>query len=149
MTSSEAPTIPRCCFTVRRVRFLAISCRCCVSHAIIKLTSIPVLFAAQLALDAVTILTIKSRKPRNHASKPIAEPMPPPSPKLPALPKNCTNLGNTLSVLATEQDCPCNATRVLALEEKGFGLAILETENLAVTADIELALQNRVSFPLR
>ena len=26
MTSSEAPTMPRCCLTVRRVRFLATSC---------------------------------------------------------------------------------------------------------------------------
>jgi hypothetical protein len=30
--------------------------------------------------------------------------------------------------------------RVLALEEKGLGLAVLEAEDLAVTTDVELAL---------
>ena len=35
---------------------------------------------------------------------------------------------------------PCYSARVLALEEKRFGLAILEAENLAVAADVELAL---------
>jgi hypothetical protein len=33
-----------------------------------------------------------------------------------------------------------NLARVLALEEKGLGLAVLEAEDLAVTADVELAL---------
>ena len=35
---------------------------------------------------------------------------------------------------------PCDPTWVLALEEEGFGLAVLETEDLAVTADVEFAL---------
>ena len=35
---------------------------------------------------------------------------------------------------------PGYSSRILALQEKGFGLAILEAENLAVTADVELAL---------
>lgn len=43
-------------------------------------------------------------------------------------------------MLSSEKDGPCNATGVLALEEEGFGLAILESEDLAVTADVELAL---------
>ena len=35
---------------------------------------------------------------------------------------------------------PVDLARVLALEEKGLGLAVLEAEDLAVTADVELAL---------
>ena len=35
---------------------------------------------------------------------------------------------------------PVNLARVLALEEKGLGLAILEAEDLAVTTDVQLAL---------
>ena len=35
---------------------------------------------------------------------------------------------------------PVNLARVLALEEKGLGLAVLEAEDLAVTTDVELAL---------
>jgi hypothetical protein len=49
-------------------------------------------------------------------------------------------LGNTLLVLSSEKDSPCNATGVLALQEEGFGLAILESEDLAITTDVELAL---------
>jgi hypothetical protein len=49
-------------------------------------------------------------------------------------------LRNTLLVLSSEKDSPGNATRVLALQEEGFGLAILESEDLAITADVELAL---------
>jgi hypothetical protein len=49
-------------------------------------------------------------------------------------------LRDTLLVLSSEKDGPCNATRVLALEEEGFGLSILESEDLAITTDIELAL---------
>ena len=43
-------------------------------------------------------------------------------------------------MLSSEKDGPCNTTGVLALEEEGFGLSILESENLAVTADVKLAL---------
>jgi len=39
---------------------------------------------------------------------------------------------------------PGYSSRVLALEEQGFGLAILESENLAVTADVELALSSTI-----
>lgn len=35
---------------------------------------------------------------------------------------------------------PGYSSRVLALQKEGFGLAILESEDLAVTADVELAL---------
>lgn len=35
---------------------------------------------------------------------------------------------------------PGDLAGVLALEEKGLGLAILEAEDLAVTTDVELAL---------
>ena len=35
---------------------------------------------------------------------------------------------------------PCDATGVLALEEEGLGLAVLEAEDLAVAADVEFAL---------
>lgn len=43
-------------------------------------------------------------------------------------------------MLSSEKNSPGNATGVLALEEEGFGLAILESEDLAVTTDVELAL---------
>ena len=51
-----------------------------------------------------------------------------------------TNLRNTLLVLPPEQRRPGDPTRVLSLEEKAFGLAILESEDFAVTTDVELAL---------
>lgn len=35
---------------------------------------------------------------------------------------------------------PGYSSRVLALQEEGFGLAILEAEDFAVAADVELAL---------
>lgn len=49
-------------------------------------------------------------------------------------------LRDTLAVLSAEEDGPGDAAGVLALEEEGLGLSILETEDLAVTADEELAL---------
>jgi hypothetical protein len=49
-------------------------------------------------------------------------------------------LRDTLSPLPTAEDGPCDAAGVLALEEKGFALAILEAEDLAVRADEDLAL---------
>lgn len=49
-------------------------------------------------------------------------------------------LRDTLAVLATEQNSPGDAAGVLALQEQGLGLAVLETEDLAVTADEELTL---------
>ena len=54
-------------------------------------------------------------------------------------------LRDTLLVLSSEQDGPCNATGVLALQEEGFGLAILESEYLAITTDVELALHTILS----
>lgn len=51
-----------------------------------------------------------------------------------------THLRDTLAVLATVQDGPGNAAGVLALEEEGLGLSVLETEDLGVTADVELTL---------
>lgn len=35
---------------------------------------------------------------------------------------------------------PVNLARVLALEEKGLALSVLEAEDLAVTTDVKLAL---------
>lgn len=49
-------------------------------------------------------------------------------------------LRDTLLVLSSEKNCPCNATWVLALEEEGLGLSILEAEDLAVATDVELSL---------
>jgi hypothetical protein len=43
-------------------------------------------------------------------------------------------------VLSSEKDCPRNTTGILALKEEGFGLSVLESEDLAVTTDVELAL---------
>ncbi len=54
-------------------------------------------------------------------------------------------LRDTLLVLSSEQDGPCNATGILALQEEGFGLAILESEDLAITTDVELALHTILS----
>jgi len=53
-------------------------------------------------------------------------------------------LRDTLLVLAAIERRPCDAARVLALEEEGFGLAVLEAEDLAVAADVEFALQVRM-----
>lgn len=49
-------------------------------------------------------------------------------------------LRNTLAALSAAENSPRNATRVLALQEKRLALAVLETEDLAVRADEELAL---------
>lgn len=51
-------------------------------------------------------------------------------------------LSDTLAVLAAVEDGPGNATRVLALEEEGLGFAVLETEDLGVSTDVELTLQS-------
>ena len=48
-------------------------------------------------------------------------------------------------MLSSEQDSPGDAAGVFALEEEGFGLAVLEAEDLAVAADIELALFENLS----
>jgi len=49
-------------------------------------------------------------------------------------------LGDTLLVHASVQHRPGNLSRVLALQEKRFTLAILEAEDLRVTTDVKLAL---------
>jgi hypothetical protein len=55
-------------------------------------------------------------------------------------------------VLPPEESCPGDSARVLALQEKRLGLAILESENLAVATDVELALESHhqqlLRFPL-
>jgi hypothetical protein len=43
-------------------------------------------------------------------------------------------------VLSAVKDGPGDLAGVLALEEERFGLAVLETEDLAVTTNVELAL---------
>lgn len=49
-------------------------------------------------------------------------------------------LRDTLSPLATAENSPRDLAGILALEEKRLGLSVLETEDLAVRADEELAL---------
>lgn len=49
-------------------------------------------------------------------------------------------LRDTLSPLATAENGPRDLTGVLALKEERLRLAVLETEDLAVRADEELAL---------
>ena len=54
-------------------------------------------------------------------------------------------------MLPPEQDGPRNATRVLALQEERLGFAVLEAKDLAVAADVELAListHELAGFPL-
>jgi hypothetical protein len=48
-------------------------------------------------------------------------------------------------VLPPEERRPGDPTRVLALQEETLGLAVLESEDLAVAADVELALHESVS----
>jgi hypothetical protein len=48
-------------------------------------------------------------------------------------------------VLSSEEHGPCNAARVLALEEQRLGFAILEPEDLAIATDVELALYTKPS----
>ncbi len=43
-------------------------------------------------------------------------------------------------MLPSEQCSPRNTSGVFALEEEGFGLAVLESEYLAVPPDVELTL---------
>lgn len=51
-----------------------------------------------------------------------------------------TNLRDTLLVRPSVESGPVNLARVLALEEKGLALSVLEAEDLAVTTDVKLAL---------
>ena len=43
-------------------------------------------------------------------------------------------------MLPSEEDSPCDPSRILALEEEGFGFAVLEAEDLAIATNIELSL---------
>lgn len=43
-------------------------------------------------------------------------------------------------MLSPVQSRPCDTTGVLALEEEGFGFAVLEAEDFVVTTDVKLAL---------
>ena len=56
-----------------------------------------------------------------------------------------TNLRDTLLVHPSVQGCPGDLARVLALEEEGLGLAILEAEDLAIATNVEFALCEKVS----
>ena len=51
-------------------------------------------------------------------------------------------------MLATEEDGPGDAAGVLALEEEGLGLSILEAEDLAVATDVQLTLQSKTRSEL-
>lgn len=65
-----------------------------------------------------------------------------------------TDFRDTLLVLATVEDSPGDTARVLALEEEGLGLSILEAEDLAVATDVQLTLlqpkkiKSQQSWPL-
>lgn len=48
-------------------------------------------------------------------------------------------------MLSSEEDRPCDPAGILALKEEGFGLAVLEAEDLAITADVKLALFRNLS----
>ncbi len=58
-------------------------------------------------------------------------------------------LRNTLPVLSPVEDGPGDAAWVLALQEEGLAFAILEPEDLAVAADVELTLRERPSSASR
>lgn len=45
-------------------------------------------------------------------------------------------------MLPPKQHGPRNATRVLALQEKRLGFAVLKAKDFAVTADVELTLDH-------
>jgi hypothetical protein len=62
--------------------------------------------------------------------------------------RDSSYLRDTLLALSSEENSPCDTTGVLALEEEGLGLAILESEDLAVTTDVELALLTQISVKL-
>ena len=47
-------------------------------------------------------------------------------------------------MLSPVEDGPGDATRVLSLQEQGFGFAILEAEDLAVATDVELTLEGEI-----
>lgn len=49
-------------------------------------------------------------------------------------------LRDTLAVLAAVENSPRNATGVLSLQEKRLGLAVLESEDLAVATDVDFTL---------
>jgi hypothetical protein len=51
-------------------------------------------------------------------------------------------------VLSSEENSPGDTTGVLALKEQRFGLAILESEDLAITADVQLALKLNRQHPI-
>ena len=48
-------------------------------------------------------------------------------------------------MLSSKEDGPGDAAGVFALKEEGFGFAVLEAEDLAVAADVELSLFNVLS----
>lgn len=54
-------------------------------------------------------------------------------------------LSDALAVLSAVEDSPGDAARVLALKEEGLRFAVLESESLAVSTDIDLTLQSRRS----
>lgn len=49
-------------------------------------------------------------------------------------------LRDTLLVLSSEKYGPCDSAGILSLKEQRLGLSILESEDFAVAADVELAL---------
>ena len=57
-------------------------------------------------------------------------------------------LRDTLAVLATVEDGPCDAAGVLSLQEERLRLAVLEAEDLAVATDVDLTLHHQEDLSL-
>ena len=53
-------------------------------------------------------------------------------------------LRDTLPVLSPVEDSPSNAAGVLSLQEERLGFALLESEDLVVTTDVEFSLRKRI-----
>lgn len=51
-----------------------------------------------------------------------------------------THFRDTLFVLSAIESCPCDPARIFTLQKERFGLAALETEDLAVTTDVKFSL---------
>ena len=51
-----------------------------------------------------------------------------------------TYLRDTLLVLPSEKSRPCDSAGVFSLKEERFGFTVLESEDLAIAANIELTL---------
>lgn len=51
-------------------------------------------------------------------------------------------------MLSSVQGCPCDPSRILSLEEEGFGFAVLEAEDLAIATHVDFALSKGASVSI-